>query len=395
MARRRYQNPEPFRRGRWWIVRVWRDEFIQGKLVRKQKWERLGPATSSDREILKIRDEHLRPMNQGLDSLLSSTTFEHYVDTTYRPLLLPLMAKSSKSRSSGVLNNYLIPSFGKCALRDITTRLLQEYFTQLAGKKLAHESQDKIRDVMSAVLRSAVDYGLLIRNPIENVRMPRDHRGRRVARPYLTPQQFEQLITEIAEPYATMVYAAIYTGLRVSELVGLRWEDIHENSITIDERCCRGDWDQPKSEASNATIAVNRSVIERIHRLRVLTVEVCGGGPKAKAVRKYRVVKKDGPTDLVFQSVKTGQPMRDNNILSRHIKPAARKLGLALGELAFPADLSRDLAEDGWRGCEGCAGADAALAGEHYAGHLPAVRSRESTESRGSSHSTHGYGPLN
>lgn len=87
--------------------------------------------------------------------------------------------------------------------------------------------------------------------------------------------------------------------------------------VTIDVRCCRGDWDQPKSEASNATIAVNRRVIERIHRLRVLTVEVCGGAPKAKAVRKYRVVKKDGPTDLVFQSVKTGQPMRDNNILSR------------------------------------------------------------------------------
>ena len=71
------------------------------------------------------------------------------------------------------------------------------------------------------------------------------------ARPYLTPQQFEQLIAETAEPYATMVYVAIYTGLRVSELVGLRWEDIHQNSITIDERCCRGDWDQPKSEASS------------------------------------------------------------------------------------------------------------------------------------------------
>ena len=192
------------------------------------------------------------------------------------------MAKSSKSRSSGVLQNYLIPSFGKCALRNITTRLLQEYFTQLAGKRLAHESQDKIRDVMSAVLRSAVDYGLLILNPIESVRMPRDHRGRRVARPYLTPQQFEQLITEIAEPYATMVYAAIYTGLRVSELVGLRCVDIHENAITIDECCCRGDWDQPKSEASNATIAVNRSVIERINRLRALTVEVCGGGRRRK-----------------------------------------------------------------------------------------------------------------
>jgi ATP-dependent helicase/nuclease subunit A len=31
--------------------------------------------------------------------------------------------------------------------------------------------------------------------------------------------------------------------------------------------------------------------------------------------------------DLVFQSVRTGAPLRDNNILSRFIKPAGRKLG--------------------------------------------------------------------
>jgi integrase len=42
--------------------------------------------------------------------------------------------------------------------------------------------------------------------------------------------------------------------------------------------------------------------------------------------RKYKVVKSDGRNDLVFQSVKDGKPMRDNNILSRWIKPAGRKL---------------------------------------------------------------------
>jgi len=61
-----------------------------------------------------------------------------------------------------------------------------------------------------------------------------------------------------------------------------------------------------------------------IHRLKQLTVDVKAG----LAVRHYKVVKSDRPKDLVLQSVKTGAPMRDNNILSRHIKPAARKLGL-------------------------------------------------------------------
>jgi hypothetical protein len=94
--------------------------------------------------------------------------------------------------------------------------------------------------------------------------------------------------------------------------------------LTVDERCCRGDWDAPKSEASNATIGVESCVIDRINRLKQLTVNVKAG----RAVRHYKVVKSDRPEDLVFQSVKTGAPMRDNNILSRHIKPAARKLGL-------------------------------------------------------------------
>lgn len=65
-------------------------------------------------------------------------------------------------------------------------------------------------------------------------------------------------------------------------------------------------------------------MIERIQRLKLLTVEVRAG----RGLRKYRVVKSDGPENLVFQSVRTGRPMRDNNILARFIKPVARKCGL-------------------------------------------------------------------
>jgi integrase len=84
--------------------------------------------------------------------------------------------------------------------------------------------------------------------------MPPDKRGKKRNKPYLTPQQFDLLVEMIPEPYASMVYVAIYTGLRVSELAGLCWNDIGASFITIDERFCRGDWGAPKSEASNATI---------------------------------------------------------------------------------------------------------------------------------------------
>jgi integrase len=118
----------------------------------------------------------------------------------------------------------------------------------------------------------------------------------------------------------------LVTGLRVSELIGLRWEDVHSDSITIDERFCRGDWGRPKSDASNTTVPVNREVIERIQELKSLKVVVRWGGHGA--TKTINAVKSDAPDALVFQSLKKGAPMRDNNILSRHIKPAARKLGL-------------------------------------------------------------------
>ncbi|MGB9073585.1 MAG: tyrosine-type recombinase/integrase [Terriglobales bacterium] len=324
MARRRFQDPKPRRRGDWWTIQVRHDVFVNGKLKRSNRRVRLAPATMLAREVRKVAAEYLRPLNQEMQNIGSATNFAHYVENTYLAVVMPLLAKSTRDRSQGILKNYLLPTFGELSLRDLTPLSTQRYFSNMATSELTHESRDKIRDVLSSILRSAVEYGFLVRNPVENVRMPAERRGKKRNKPYLTPPQFEQLLDLIAEPYATMVYVAIFTGLRVSELAGLRWEDIHEESITIDERYCRGDWGAPKSECSNATIAVNRCVIERIRRLMLLTVEVKAG----RALRKYRVVKSDGPTDLVFQSVRDGKPIRDNNILTRFIKPAANKLGL-------------------------------------------------------------------
>ena len=88
-------------------------------------------------------------------------------------------------------------------------------------------------------------------------------------------------------------------------------------------------------------MAVNQTVIERIQRLKSLEVAVRAG----RAVRRYKLVKSSGPDDLVFQSVRTGAPMRDNNILVRHIKPAAAKLGHPLGQLAGAAAFVCDVAK--------------------------------------------------
>lgn len=262
-------------------------------------------------------------MNQGLETIGSATLFTDYVQSTYSSTLLPLMAKSTRDRYEGIIANYLKPAFGSKCLRDLSPLALQQFFSSLSDSKLSYESRDKIRDVLSSILASAVTYGLLVKNPAEGVRLAPGKRGNRV-KPFLEPTKFLALLALIPEPYSTMVYVAVYTGLRVSEVIGLKWGNVGVDSITVAERYCRGDWGAPKSKASNANLAVNPSVIERIHRLKNLTIEIKAGN----ATRRYPAVKACGPEDLVFASVKDGKPMRDNNVLVRFIKPAARKLGI-------------------------------------------------------------------
>jgi integrase len=323
MARRRFQNPAPFRSGKWWYLLYWQDAFAGGKRVRKKKRTKLAPATMPEREVKKIAAETLRPMNQGLVTIGSATNFGEFVESVYRPTVMPLFAGSTQQRYSSVIKNYLKPAFEGTCLRDLTPLTVQRFLTAMGSSTLSHESRDKIRDVLASILSAAVQYQLLVKNPVTGLRLPPSKKGKR-SKPYVTPEQFAALVELVAEPYSTMMFVAVFTGLRISELVGLRWRSVHADSITIDERYCRGEWGPPKSNASNATIAVNRAVIERIQRLKTLTVAVKAG----TGLRHYRLVRSEGPDDLIFQSLVKGGPMRDNNILVRHIKPAGRKLGL-------------------------------------------------------------------
>ena len=85
MARRRYQHPKPFREGNYWWIKLWTDVFVAGRLERKRKRVKLGPADTKEREVLKIVDEYLRPINQNLESIGSATNFTTYVNETYIP----------------------------------------------------------------------------------------------------------------------------------------------------------------------------------------------------------------------------------------------------------------------------------------------------------------------
>ncbi len=138
------------------------------------------------REVQKLKSEYLRPLNQGLISEGAATPFESFVLSVYTMTEMALMASSTQDRYRGIIDHYLVPTFGSMCLRDITPLTLQKYILGFqikepekrehqnpqdggAGKWLSRESVDKIRDVLSSILGSAVKYGFLVKNPADGV----------------------------------------------------------------------------------------------------------------------------------------------------------------------------------------------------------------------------------
>jgi integrase len=85
---------------------------------------------------------------------------------------------------------------------------------------------------MHTIFECAERWELTDKNPIKLVRVKGGTRRLKTPR-VLTPDQFELLLPLIREPYRTMVLVAGCLGLRVSEIVALKWGDFDFDGLTL------------------------------------------------------------------------------------------------------------------------------------------------------------------
>lgn len=117
---------------------------------------------------------------------------------------------------------------------------------------------DRLREVM----KWAVDYELLHRNPARVVKPPKviEHKA-----PALELEQIRKLRDEAdATPYGLLVWMAMNTGLRIGELLALTWSriDFATNALHT----------ASKTDAGDRSVALARVTVERLqtHRLEQL-----------------------------------------------------------------------------------------------------------------------------
>jgi len=165
-------------------------------------------------------------------------TVGEYLEQWLRGYVATNTAPTTADGYSDIVKAHLIPSLGSIPLVALHPSHIQAYYSHMleSGRRdgkggLSAQTVKHHHRVLYEALKHAVKHGVLIRNVAEAVDSPRPDSKEMVT---LEPDNVYPFLNAAREtPYYTLFYTAIYTGLRRSELLGLRWQDIDLDLATL------------------------------------------------------------------------------------------------------------------------------------------------------------------
>lgn len=191
--------------------------------------------------------------------------------------------KTSTWRTYDVaLRRHIDPSIGHITLARLTAEHVD---TMLASSDLEPKGQRNVLGFLGRVLDVALDRGHVLRNAARLVEPPRVFRAEPTV---LTPADARRIMAAVAgDRLEALWVTALGSGLRLGELLGLRWEDVDLDAatLTVSYALVRIDGqyqlDDPKTARSRRLVALPAFVVESLrgHRARQLEERVGAGRP--------------------------------------------------------------------------------------------------------------------
>ena len=260
-----------------------------------------------------IDRRHLKPqLDQG--AIRTGRLTFGDLATSYLENGVTKLALTTQYNVKHYVNDFLLPRWGASAALDIQPLEIEQW---LGSLKRSNPTKDKIRRIMSVIYTRAQKYGLVPRsdssNPVKWVEQSAKSNYKPIVLdPATAAKIFEQLSgVELA---LTILVAA--TGIRISEAMGLKWEDIDYQNKQINLRRV---WvsdtivEKMKTEDSEAPVPLTDLLAQ--HLLDWQRETVYGR-----------------PSDWVFASTqKKGKAPRSSSVLTwDHLRPAAVAAGVKL-----------------------------------------------------------------
>ena len=214
---------------------------------------------------------------------------------------------ATKKIYKAYLNRWVRPHWERYELAEVRTIQVEAWLRTLP---LAKSSCAKIRNLMSVVFNHACRYELFDRNPIDLVRQSAKRRKVPIV---LIPAEIKALVDNLSIRERTLVLLAVSTGLRQSEMFGLKWEDIDltQGNMSVTRSIVYGVVGPCKTEASQKPVPIHPLLADALLEWR-------------------KCARYTAADDWVFASrrCRGRRPYWGQAILRKYIRPVALRLGI-------------------------------------------------------------------
>jgi integrase len=232
------------------------------------------------------------------------------------------------------LRLHIEPYLGNTKLSQLPAPLVREFEDRLARGDMPAGADPqprspamvrKIRTSLSSLLSDAQERGLVSRNVVRELRHTRKRgkerqaekrqKGRlKVGVDIPTREEIKAIVAAATGRWRPFFLTAIFTGLRASELRGLRWEDvdIEKREVHVRQRADRyNEFDKPKSYSGERTVPLTPILVNTL--------------------REWKIACPRGDHGLVFPTG-SGNVESHSNIVKRGLEPTLIAAGVTVEE---------------------------------------------------------------
>jgi integrase len=164
---------------------------------------------------------------------------------------------------------HINPLIGTVKLARLSTPAIEAFRDELL-KKGSRPMARKVLASLKSILGEAQRRGLVAHNAAQPVKVDvkkRDQRKLAIGRDIPSKEEIQTILSKVSGRWRPLLIAAIFTGMRSSELRGLAWDDVdfHQEVIHVRQRADHwGEIGAPKSAAGDRDIPMSPMVVNAL-----------------------------------------------------------------------------------------------------------------------------------
>jgi len=169
-------------------------------------------------------------VDRGMSFENKDLTLEKYIKQWFKIKRFTIKKKTAYDYER-LIEKYILPSLGKIRVKKLSTFGITNFYSDLKQDEKGTRTIQLIHSILRSSLKVAVANGIIARNPCEGALLPRYERKEMKV---LDENQVTKFLIAAEESrYKALYHLAITTGMRFSELIGLKWSDINWDKRTI------------------------------------------------------------------------------------------------------------------------------------------------------------------